>query len=360
MAPGGIAHHDIRRREFLQAAGSAALASPPCGRGVRGANDRVNLAFIGLGRRGSANLWHAARVPGFRIAAVCDLHAPALQQAQAQAKALGFTGTKAHRDFGEILADGSIDAVCIAVPGALTPHLTVQACQSGKDVYVETPVFVNLDEGPPMVDAARQCRRVVQAGTALRSGVAFRKAREVIQSGQLGGVAFCRLTGATEPMPVIDLLQFLFDEAAPVSVAAQVGVGLVDITFRYPAFIASYQSLAGPAAAKRAAAQPVAAKPPAAQPWNVSIHGSRATLALSRAGYSLVPGVFPAGHGHLEVSSRRAVEPRGDPVQVAHWKNFLECIRTGRRPAGDIEACVRSTTACLRAGLAMRPTWMSV
>jgi predicted dehydrogenase len=356
MAPGGIAHHDIRRREFLQAAGSAALASPPCGRGVLGANDSVNLAFIGLGRRGSANLWHAARVPGFRIAAVCDLHAPALQQAQARAKALGFTGTKARRHWGEILADGSIDAVCIAVPGALAPHLTVQACQSGKDVYVETPVFVSLDEGPPMVDAARQCRRVVQAGTALRSAVAFRKAREVVRSGQLGGVAFCRLTGATDPMPVIDLLQFLFDEAAPVSVAAQVGAGLVDITFRYPAFIASYQSLPGPAAATPAAAKSGSAKPGPAKSWTVSIHGSRATLAVNRAGYSL----FPAGHGHLEVSSRPAVEPRGDPVQVPHWKNFLECIRTGRRPAGDIEACVRSTTACLRAGLAMRSNWMSV
>lgn len=325
----------IRRREFLKAAGSAALGSLGA-RHVRGANARVNLAFIGLGRRGSANLGHAAQIPGFRIVALCDLHPPALKLAQARVKALGLVGTKAHRYWGEILADGSIDAVCIGVPGTLAPHLTVQACQSGKDVYVETPVFVKPVEGPPIAEAARQCHRVVQAGTTLRSGVPFQKAREIVRSGELGAVAFCRVTGANDPMPIIDLMQFLFDEAAPVSLDAQVGVGPVDITFRYPAFIASYQSLPGP--------------------WGMSIHGTRATLAVNRAGYSL----FPGDRGNLEVSSRPAMEQSGDPLHVPHWKNFLECIRSGRRPAGDIEACVRSTTACLQAGLAIRHNWIPV
>jgi predicted dehydrogenase len=333
----------IRRREFLKAAGSAVLTSrfgARITRGIRGANDRVNLAFIGLGRRGSANLGHAAQVPGFRIAAVCDVHPPALKRAQAQTTERGFMGTKAHRDWGAILADGSIDAVGIAVPGALQAHLTVQACQSGKDVYVETPVFVKLEEGPPLVDAARHWHRVVQAGTTLRSGIAFQKAREVVKSGELGRVAFCRVTGANDPIPLIDLVQFLCDEAAPVSIDAQVGVGPVDITFRYAGFIACYQSLPGAAPQK---------------PWGVSIHGSRATLALNRGGYWL----FPGDRGNLEVSSRPAVEQRGGPLQVAHWKNFLECMRTGRRPAGDIEACVRATMACLRASLAMRHNWIS-
>jgi predicted dehydrogenase len=339
-APRGREHGAVRRREFLKAAGFAALASPPCARNVRGADKRVNLAFIGLGRRGSANLGYAAQVPGFRIAAVCDLDAAALKRAQAQVRALGINGTKAH-DWGEILADGSIDAVCIAVPGALAPHLTVQACQSGKDVYVETPVFLTPDEGPPMVDAARQWHRVVQAGTALRSGVAFRKARKTVRSGELGAVAFCRVTGANDPMALIDLVQFLFDEAAPISVDAQVGVGTANITFRYPAFIASYQSPPGPA--------PTTA-------WRVSIHGSRATLALNRGGYS----VFPVDRGRLEICSRPAVEQRGDQLHVSHWKNFRESIRTRQRPAGDIETCVYSTTACLRAGLAMRHNWRSV
>jgi len=315
MARNGTARDATGRREFLQAAGSAGLAPPLrnwfAGRGpeplFRGANDRINLAFLGMGSRSSANLAHAAQVPGFHVVAVCDPET---------------------KDCGEILADPSTDAVCIAAPVRLQAHFTVRACQAGKDVYVEPPVLVRLEEGPAIVEAARRCKRVVQAGTVLRSGVAFQKVREIVRSGELGGVTFCRIAGANDPMPLIDLVQFLFDEAAPVSLDAQGGAGAIGITLRYPGFIASYQSRPGP--------------------WGVSIHGSKATLTVNRSGYSL----FPAG------PEQTAMEQRCDP-HVAHWKNFLECIRTRGRPAGDIEACVRSTEVRLRAGLAMRHGWIS-
>ena len=315
MARNGIAQDATGRREFLRAAGSAGLAPPLrnwlAGREpaplFRGANDRINLAFLGTGCRGTANLAHSAQVPGFHVVAVCDLET---------------------KDCGEILADPSIDAVCIAAPVRLQAHLTVRACRAGKDVYVEPPVFGRLEEGPAMVEAARRFNRVVQAGTALRSGAVFHEVREIVRSGELGGVTFCRIAGAKDPLPLIDLVQFLFDEAAPVSLDAQSGAGTIGITLRYPGFLASYQS--------------------APDPWGVSIHGSRATLTVSRSGYSL----FPAG------PEQTAVEQPCDP-HVAHWKNFLECIRTRRRPAGDIESCVRSTEACLRAGLAMRHEWIS-
>jgi len=317
MARKGTAQDATGRREFLQAAGLAGLASPLWARNwfacrgpaplLRGANDRINLAFIGPGCGGSANLGHAAQVPGFQVVAVYDLET---------------------KDFGEILADRSIDAVCIAAPVRLQAHLTVRACQAGKDVYVEPPVFERLEEGTAMVEAARRFNRVVQAGTALRSGAAFQKVREIVRTGELGGVTFCRAAGANDPMPLIDLVQFLFDEPAPVSLDAQGGAGPIAITLRYPGFIASYQSGPGP--------------------WGVSIHGSGATLTVNRAGYSL----FPAD------PQRPAMEQRCDP-HVPHWKNFLECIRTRRRPAGDIESCVRSTEACLRAALMMRQRWIS-
>jgi predicted dehydrogenase len=246
----------------------------------------VKLAF--LGSRSLANLEHAAKVPGFQIVAAGDL------------------------DMDRILADRSIDAVCIAVLASKQADLTIRACQAGKDVYLETPAFEKLEEGPPMVEAARRYGRVVQAGTALRSGAGLRNVREIVRSGELGDIAFCRITGGHDPMPLIDLAQFLFDEATPVSLDAQSGAGSVHITFRYPGFVASYQASPGP--------------------WAVSIHGTEATISVNR---SVTP--------HL-----------------AHWKDFLDCIRTRRRPVSDIETCVRSTTACLRAGLAMRRNWRVV
>lgn len=288
----------IGRRQLLQGAVAAGLMSGFGKPGVRGANDRVNLAFIGPG-------WHAqaAQIAGFHIVAGCGLNSKS-------------------EDFAGILADRSIDAVCIAAPATRQAQFVIQACQSGKDVYVETPVFANLEDGPLMVKAARNFHRVVQTGRVLRSGLVFHRVREVVGSGELGDIAFCRVAGARDPLPLIDLLQFLFDEAVPESLDAQSSPGSIGITFRYPGFIASYESRPGA--------------------WSISIHGIKGTLAVNRGGYSLFP----------HDGKRPSVELQSDPLQVPHWRNFLDCIRTRRKPAGDIEGCVRSTATCLRAGFA--------
>ena len=114
-----------RRREFLKAAGGVALSSSFFTGKIRGANDRVNIGFIGVGRMGSGNIGYAAKVPGFQIVAVCDVYQTALEKAQAQARRLGFEEVKAVKDFREILADKSIDAVSIATPDHWHAYLTV-------------------------------------------------------------------------------------------------------------------------------------------------------------------------------------------------------------------------------------------
>ena len=82
--------------------------------------------------------------------------------------------------------------MCISTPDHWHAYMTVEACKAGKDVYVEKPSFVYIDEGPKMVEAARKYRRVVQAGTMQRSGMFFQKAREIVKSGELGDITFCR------------------------------------------------------------------------------------------------------------------------------------------------------------------------
>jgi len=269
------------RRDFLKMAGVAALT-------IQGANDRVNVAFIGVGRMGAANIGYAAKVPGFRIAAVCDV---------------------CH--FREILADPSIDAVCISTPDHWRAHMTVEACKAGKDVYVETPAFVHVEEGVEMVEAARKYKRVVQAGTVARSGAPVQKAREMVRSGALGEVRFCRAFEAATTdggVQLMDIVQFAFDEAMPVSITAQGSApGTMLATFRYPGFVASYERRPGGA-------------------YGTAFHGTKATLMVNRA----------AG------------------AHVAHWKNFLECIRTRAKPISEIETCVRSTATCVLANIAMR------
>ena len=269
------------RRDFLKMAGCAALT-------IKGANDRVNVAFIGAGRMGAANIGYAAKVPGVQIAAVGDVD-----------------------HFREILADPSIDAVCISTPDHWRAHMTVEACKAGKDVYVETPAFVHVEEGVEMVEAARKYKRVVQAGTVARSGAPAQKAREMVRSGALGEVRFCRAFEAATTdggVQLMDIVQFAFDEAMPVSITAQGSApGTMLATFRYPGFVASYERRPG-------------------ETYGTAFHGTKATLIVNRAA---------GAHG-------------------AHWKNFLECIRTRAKPISEIETCVRSTATCVLANIAMR------
>src|SRR6476646_136900 len=131
------------RRDFLKTAGAAALTSSIFTGPVRGANDRLNLAFIGMGKSGRDNLKHAMRQENVTISAVCDIYDRnlkwAVDLAQGQAKPL--------RDFREILADKSVDAVCISTPDHWHPYMTIEACKAGKDVYVEQPSFVYVEKG---------------------------------------------------------------------------------------------------------------------------------------------------------------------------------------------------------------------
>ena len=137
------------RRAFLKTAGVALTTSIFTGK-VRGANDRVAAAFIGMGRMGTGNLDYAMRQPNLQVVAVCDVYQPNLDDAMAKAAAKGHTPRAVH-DFREILADKTIDIVNISTPDHWHAYMTVEACKAGKDVYVEKPVCVAVEEGRKMV-----------------------------------------------------------------------------------------------------------------------------------------------------------------------------------------------------------------
>src|SRR5258705_1606586 len=180
------------RRDFWKGP-SVALTTSLFTGAVKGANDRISVGVIGMGRMGMGNLGVAMKQPKVELAAVCDVYQPHLEKAVA-ATARGGAGKAARgvTDFREILADKSIDVVCIATPDHWHPYMTVEACKAGKDVYVEKPICVAVDEGRKMVQAARKYNRVVQAGTMQRSGDHFQKACEIVRSGQLGKISFVR------------------------------------------------------------------------------------------------------------------------------------------------------------------------
>jgi len=178
-------HRKLSRRQFARrltaAVGplvlpSGVLAAP----GRPGANDRIRTGHIGLGPRGLAHL------DGFRdnVVALCDVDANRLEQARHR---LG------HRiacvaDYRELLQNRNVDAVVIATPDHWHALQTIHACQAGKDVYVEKPMSLTVEEANEALDLARQNERVVQVGTQRRSEGRWKAARKLIESGQVGPI----------------------------------------------------------------------------------------------------------------------------------------------------------------------------
>ena len=176
------------RRDFFRAVGAAALTTNIFTRNIKGANDKINAAFIGMGKMGRSNLRYAMRQENLVPVAVCDVYQRNLDWAVRDSK----NQAKPYRDFREVLALPNIDVVCIATPDHWHAYMTVEACKAGKDVYVEKPICCVVDEGVKMVQAARKYKRVVQAGTMQRSAVHFQKAVEIVRNGDLGDITFVR------------------------------------------------------------------------------------------------------------------------------------------------------------------------
>jgi predicted dehydrogenase len=192
----------FNRREFLQrtpqaglglAAGITILRNSASVRGTP-ANDKVVLAMIGTGGRGSNLAADYAARGDCQFAYLCD---PDTQRREALAKTLAAklpgSSPKLLSDFRTMLDDRAVDAVVVATPDHWHALATILACQAGKDVYVEKPPTHNCWEGQQMIRAARKYKRIVQVGTQNRSAAYNMGGRKYIADGKLGTVHFCRI-----------------------------------------------------------------------------------------------------------------------------------------------------------------------
>lgn len=166
-----------------------------------GANSRIGLGFIGTGLIAKG---HLASFPGLKEIqpiAVCDVREKAIKGAL---KILGQKGykdlqTSAHAE--EILANPDVDVVCIATPDHWHAALAIEAMKAGKDVYVEKPMTLTIEEGKAVIEAQKKYGRVLQVGSQQRSSIYFRMAVNLVRNGMIGDVkeVYCRL--GDFPMP---------------------------------------------------------------------------------------------------------------------------------------------------------------
>ncbi len=155
---------------------------------VIGANDRIQVAVVGLGGRGRAHVGGYLQIAESTITALCDVDQAALERAQQTVQRATQQTPQGYKDMREVFADKNVDAVSMPLPNHWHALATIWACQAGKDVYVEKPACHNVFEGTKMVEAARKYKRMVQIGSQSRSMPHKIKAMQLLKEGAIGKV----------------------------------------------------------------------------------------------------------------------------------------------------------------------------
>ena len=146
------------------------------------ANDNIQLAVIGAGGMGVADVSTAITVPGVKLVAACDLYDGRLEDAK---KKWG-NDIYTTRDYREILERKDIDAVIIATPDHWHKDISVAAMNKGKSVYCEKPMVHDISEGSDVVAAQNKNKVVYEVGSQGVSSLGNEKAKQLLKEGAIG------------------------------------------------------------------------------------------------------------------------------------------------------------------------------
>ena len=188
------------------------------------AADQINIGAIGINGMGWANTTSALKQPGVNLVALCDVDKNVLDKRMADLTKMNVdtSKVKTYSDYRQLLDKKDIDAVIVGTPDHWHALIMVDACEAGKDVYVEKPVGNSIGECRAMVAAQKKYNRVVQVGQWQRSQQHFRDAVDFVHSGQLGNIRTVKVwcyQGWMKPDPVVP------DSAPPAGVDYKTWLG---------------------------------------------------------------------------------------------------------------------------------------
>ncbi len=384
--------NEMTRRGFVKAgAAAAAMTALSSGR-VYGANERIRLAFIGVGNRGSQLIEATLPNKDMEIVALSDVYRPYLDKWKA--KLGGAPST--HKDFQEVLDRPDVDAVFVASPDHWHAIQAVMACNAGKHVYVEKPLSITIHEGRKMVEAARRNNRVVQVGVHRRASAMHRDLGEFLRGGGIGKITIAsahrlnnmspngigKLKDSAPPADLdwdlwlgpraerpfreniapyrfrwwqdyssqfgnwgvhyFDTIRWLLGEEAPVSVSAHGGKFAVDDDRTIPDTMhATYEFASG--CLLLFSQLEASGAPIFAHGAEIELRGTKGVIYAGQDEYRLVAetgGQFQDPAPRLEAKHVKSTD--GD-LTGQHIRNFLDCIKSGERPYADVEDGHRST-----------------
>lgn len=377
------------RRTFLRTAGTAAaIWSASSYSRILGANDKVNLGLIGCGGRGTSVMGVFIDSKQVNVTAVCDVYAARVDRALQRA-----TSGKGFSDHRKLLEHRELDAVLIATPDHWHAGCAIDALNAGKDVYVEKPLTLKIEEGPAIVKAARINNRICQVGMQQRSGSHYLRAKqEYIKSGKLGKITLARtwwhgngahLQKAPESMMQkpsnLDWARFLgpvkwrdYDPQQYWNFRAYLDFGggqVTDLFTHWIDVVHMFMDQDNPISAVaaggvyhykdgRTAPDTINAVLEYPTGWNATFE---ATLAPGIKGAAVemcgTEGKLLITRGQYEfLSAEKGAQPivvKAEREQtIEHVANFLDCVRSRKLPNGDVWIGHRSAQASHLANIA--------
>lgn len=148
----------------------------------------LKIGLIGSGWYGMVIATAALKAGGVEIAAVCDVDSDHLKKSVLELESLQGSKPKEFKDYNDLLNMQGLDAVLIATPPHWHALQFVAACEKGLPIYCEKPLSYDVEEGKAMVEAALKAGNIVQIGFQRRQSNAFQKAKELIESGDIGRI----------------------------------------------------------------------------------------------------------------------------------------------------------------------------
>ena len=172
----------LTRRDFVRTAAAAGVAVPcvisasALGHaGAPGANEKMRVGLIGCGGMGQGNLANCAKHADVVVTAVCDVAKDRRERALAKYK----DTAKAYADYRELLAQKNVDAVIIASPPHWHALMAIDACEAGKDIYLQKPMTLYLGESLAVKAAVKKHNRISQVGTQIHASANYHKVVDI-------------------------------------------------------------------------------------------------------------------------------------------------------------------------------------
>jgi len=349
------------------------------------------LGLIGTGGIANYTLTDILPRQHLSFSALCDVDKTHLQTTAARiAKARGPNTFECYADFRDLNRSDSVDAVLISTPDHWHALQAIDAMRQGKDVYVEKPLTLTIEEGRRLSDVAAETGRICQTGSQQRSSREFRHACELIRNGYIGTLQTVDIqippnnrhsetSGEPEPVPPEldyemwlgpapwrpyreETCHYAFRFVSDFSGGQMTNWGAHNLDIVQWALDAD---TSGPVRIQGTGVFPTAGNYDTPDQVNVTWEYAdgavvHCTTGTPRCCFMGTEGTIVVGRGHFESTPAdlEHVTLKADDIRLYssddHMDDFLDCVRTRRQPICPPEVGHRSATVCHLGNIAMR------